>query len=254
MINTSNLKRFLTMGAAALGLLLIGGELTEAVAQRDDPFRKPGWAITRESRPSNPGGAKKGPAVPVQASVPSIAQRIEFFKRLRETAAMNGQPLPKVTSVLTLDEMAVTGIFKTPRGYAAMVEAVPIKLSYTIYPGEKFFDGQLVAVEENRLVFRKVTKMGKNKFVASVENKTLRKYSTEQEIQGTAPIDSDGKPPETIATYQPPAPEEGAAPKVLTPVISPLDEMNSQVPESDTKKAAKKNGKKPVKVANNKNN
>jgi hypothetical protein len=50
--------------------------------------------------------------------------------------------------------MSVTGIFKTPRGYAAMVEAAPIKLSYTIYPGEKFFDGQLVAVEENRLVFR----------------------------------------------------------------------------------------------------
>ena len=41
-----------------------------------------------------------------------------------------------------------------------MVEATPIKLSYTIYPGEKFFDGQLVAVEENRLVFRKVTKVG----------------------------------------------------------------------------------------------
>ena len=44
-----------------------------------------------------------------------------------------------------------------------MVEATPIKLSYTIYPGEKFFDGQLVAVEENRLVFRKVTKTGPNK-------------------------------------------------------------------------------------------
>ena len=63
--------------------------------------------------------------------------------------------MPKVTSVLTLDEMSVTGIFRTPRGFAAMVEAKPIKLSYTIYPGEKFFDGQLVAIEENRLVFRK---------------------------------------------------------------------------------------------------
>ncbi len=46
-----------------------------------------------------------------------------------------------------------------------MVEATPIKLSYTIYPGEKFFDGQLVAVEENRLVFRTVTKIGNGKFV-----------------------------------------------------------------------------------------
>ena len=63
-----------------------------------------------------------------------------------------------MTSVLTLNEMAVTGIFRTPRGYAAIVEATPLRLSYTIYPGEKFFDGQLVAVEENRLVFRRVVR------------------------------------------------------------------------------------------------
>ena len=54
-----------------------------------------------------------------------------------------------------LNEMQVTGIFRTPRGWAAMVEATPIKLSYVIYPGESFFDGQLVAIEEGRLVFRR---------------------------------------------------------------------------------------------------
>lgn len=250
MINQSHLKRVLTMSAVFAGLLLIGGQASEAFGQGRDPFAKPGWAITRDAKPGA-GTVKKGPSVPVEALVPTIEQRIEFFKRLRETAAVNGQPLPKVTSVLTLNEMAVTGIFKTPRGYAAMVEAVPIKLSYTIYPGEKFFDGQLVAVEENRLVFRKVTKMAKNKFVSSVENKTLRKYTADQEIQGTAPVANDGKPPETIATYQPPVPVEGA-PKAPAPVVSPLDEMNSQVPESDAKKAAAKNAKKPVKVARNK--
>lgn len=255
MINTLNLKRFLTIGAAVAGSILIGGHLTDASGQRD-PFQKPGWAVTRENRAGGAaaGGVKKAAITnPLQAMVPSIEQRIEFFKRLRETAAMNGQPLPKVTSVLTLNEMAVTGIFKTPRGYAAMVEAVPIKLSYTIYPGEKFFDGQLVAVEENRLVFRKVTKMDKNKFVASVENKTLRKYSVEQEIQGTAPASAEGKPPETIATYQPAVPADPNAPKAApVPVVSPLDEMNRQVPESDAKKAAKSGAKKPVKVAKNK--
>ena len=36
-----------------------------------------------------------------------------------------------------------------------MIEATPIKLSYVIYPGELFYDGQLVAIEENRLVFRR---------------------------------------------------------------------------------------------------
>lgn len=246
------------MSAAAAGSILIGGHFNEASGQTRDPFAKPKWAITREQK-SGPRGTGTGkPVLPGEALAPTIESRIEFFKRLRETAAMNNQPLPKVTSVLTLNEMAVTGIFKTPRGYAAMVEAVPIKLSYTIYPGEKFFDGQLVAVEENRLVFRKVTKTGKNKFVASVENKTLRKYTVEQEVQGTAPSEATGKPPETVATYQPPAPPvtgEGAMPKPAAPagpIVSPLDEMDKQSPETETKTKTAKNGKKPVKVARNK--
>jgi hypothetical protein len=56
-----------------------------------------------------------------------------------------------------LSEVQVTGIFRTPRGWSAMVEATPLspKLSYVIYPGENFFDGQLVAIEEGRLVFRR---------------------------------------------------------------------------------------------------
>ena len=43
------------------------------------------------------------------------------------------------------------GMIET-RGFAAMVEATPFnpKLSYVIYPGESFFDGQLVAIEEAR--------------------------------------------------------------------------------------------------------
>ncbi len=256
MMNRPHLKRLLTASLGFASALLIGGHVAATSAQAQssrDPFAKPGWARQRD--PRNTGTApQKSPAAAAQALMPTIEQRIEFFKRLRETAAVNNQPLPKVTSVLTLDEMAVTGIFKTPRGYAAMVEAVPIKLSYTIYPGEKFFDGQLVAVEENRLVFRKVTKLGKNKFVASVENKMLRKYTQQEEIQGTAPAESTGRPPETIATYQPPPAADSAAAKQAAPapVVSPLDEMNNQPSDTGSTKKAAKSGKKPVKVARNK--
>ncbi len=247
MFNKSNLKRFLTIGLAVIGTVLIGGHYSEANGQTRDPFAKPGWAITREARPATnrPADGTGAASTPV-ALVPSIEQRIEFFKRLRENAVMNGQPIPKVTSVLTLSEMAVTGIFKTPRGWAAMVEAVPIKLSYTIYPGERFFDGQLVAVEENRLVFRKVTKVGKDKFVSSVENKTLRQYTAQEEIQGTAPTSADGRPPQTIATYQPPAPTETPATSTTVPIVSPLDEMNNQAAEPEPKKKASAPAKKPA--------
>ena len=113
--------------------------------------------------------------------------------------------------------MAVTGIFKTPRGYAAMVEATPIKLSYTIYP---------VAVEENRLVFRKVTKTAPNKFVASVENKPLQQYSMKSQVEGTAPAQGSSERPVQTAANPPAA--NGVTPVGPAPVMSPLDEMNNQ--------------------------
>ena len=249
MINLSSLKRLGYTFAIAAGFLLVNGDLTEVSAQRD-PFKKAGWATKKT--PAAGTTIKNGKVVktPVNYGPPDIEARIEYFKRLREAAAANGTPLPKVTSVLTLSEMAVTGIFKTPRGYAAMVEATPIKLSYTIYPGEKFFDGQLVAVEENRLVFRKVSKVGDGKFVASVENMPLKKYSTKAVVQGTAPSQPSDKPVQVAGTT-PPADDKGNP--ASNNFVSPLDEMNNQPSDSESKGKTKpaKSGKKAVKVAKN---
>lgn len=248
------IKRFLIVSLAALGLIFVSGVVSEVYAQRD-PFAKNPKMIQRKSRTtSNPVKAVKKqpvkPKGPVVVSAPPVEQRIAYFMSMREQAALNGQPLPKVTSVLTLDEMSVIGIFKTPRGFAAMVEATPIKLSYTIYPGEKFFDGQLVAVEENRLVFRKVTKMSNNKFISTVENKNLRQYDFNQEIQGTAPVGSSGAS-ETADNKQPESKpvEESDDPSIPTTVISPLEEMQNQKGDGAEEESAKNNGKKKTKVA-----
>ena len=253
MINISTLKRLVGLSALAAAFILVSGNAFETNAQRD-PFQKPGYmkpkAPVQPNAAGKPGGMAGTVKAPVNYGPPVIEARIEYFKRLRETAAANGSELPKVTSVLTLGEMAVTGIFKTPRGYAAMVEATPIKLSYTIYPGEKFFDGQLVAVEENRLVFRKVTKVGDNKYVASVENKPLKTFSTKAQIEGTAPAQPADRPVQTASTE--PAPKSlSKEPKAPTnPFASPLDEMNKQ-PVEQPEKDKTKGAKKPAKVAKN---
>jgi hypothetical protein len=261
MFNKSTFTHFLCLSAMAVAAVLMSGSLSQVNAQRD-PFAKPGYMKPKTATPATPGKPGGTPAAAPNWGPPGIESRIEYFKRLRETAAANGAPLPKVTSVLTLNEMAVTGIFKTPRGYAAMVEATPIKLSYTIYPGEKFFDGQLVAVEENRLVFRKVTKVGEGKFVASVENKPLRQYSTKAQIEGTAPTQPSEKVETAVATPPAPAPADTASEKgkgkgkdkakntkpPSNPFASPLDEMNKQSNEP-VKPASGKSAKKPVKVA-----
>lgn len=250
MINTSTMKRFACLMAMAAAFVLVGGSFAETYAQRD-PFKKAGWATPKkEAVPSKGGKNGTAGATPVNYGPPAIDARIEYYKRLRDTAAANGTPLPKVTSVLTLNEMAVTGIFKTPRGYAAMVEATPIKLSYTIYPGEKFFDGQLVAVEENRLVFRKVTKVAEGKFVASVENKALKTFSTKAQVEGTAPAQSGERPVETASNTAPASAASPASKPSSNPFVSPLDEMNRQ-PAEPANETPKKGTKKPAKVAKN---
>lgn len=242
MINKTNTTKLLPIGIALFAILFASGEFQSVNAQTRDPFAKPGWA--RQKDPSSGGGrTNSGPAV--NLGLPSIESRIDHYKRIREAAAANGQAIPKVTSVLSLSEMAVTGIFKTPRGYAAMVEAVPIRLSYTIYPGERFFDGQLVAVEENRLVFRKVSKMSNGKFVTAVENMALRKYTDREQIQGTAPADA-----QTASNVPPKPPEIGpdGQPVKPQPIVSPLEEMSKLVSKEEPAKSSKP-ASKPVRVA-----
>ncbi len=249
MINNSLTRKVITSSIALFAAMLIGGIFSDAAAQSRDPFSKPGWARKPENKGGAPGSAGtsgKPAGPPVNLGLPPIESRIDYYKRLRESAAVNGQPLPKVTSVLSLTEMSVTGIFKTPRGYAAMVEATPIRLSYTIYPGEKFFDGQLVAVEENRLVFRKVTKMSNGKFVSSVENKALRKYTDREQIQGTAPMGA-----ETASAERPKPTETGADGVAKSPdaIVSPLEEMNKQSTKVSDAAKPSKGAAKRVKVA-----
>jgi hypothetical protein len=109
-----------------------------------------------------------------QSPIPSIQERIAQYKA-QKVAAMNARmAAPKPTTALLLSEIQVIGISRSPRGYAAIVEATPIKLSYVIYPGEPFFDGQLVAIEDNRLVFRRETVFTDGHRERSVEYKPLR--------------------------------------------------------------------------------
>ena len=128
-------------------------------ATQRDPFSKYKPPVKRKVE-------KKvaGPATP-----PPIQARIDNYKAQKQAAMSRQQAAPKPTTALVLSEVQVKGIFRTPRGYAAMVEATPIKLSYVVYPGEQFYDGMLVAIEESRLVFRKQTKWTDGRTVVAVE-------------------------------------------------------------------------------------
>ena len=137
---------------------------SEKISRGRDPFKKyqPVFKLAK--------------AAASKLEPPSIQVRIERYRAQRAAAASAHIAAPKPTTALLLNEVQVTGIFHTPRGWSAMVEASALtpKLSYVIYPGENFFDGQLVAIEESRLIFRRDIVWSDGRREKSVEVKPLR--------------------------------------------------------------------------------
>jgi hypothetical protein len=158
-------------------------------ASQRDPFSKYKPPVRRK--------VEKKVAVPV--TPPSIRARIDNYKAQKQAAMGRQQAAPKPTTALLLSEVQVKGIFRTPRGYAAMVQATPIKLSYVVYPGEQFYDGMLVAIEESRLVFRKQTKFTDGRTVVAVESKQLvqptvaDQLTAQREAESPAPAAEEKK-------------------------------------------------------------
>src|SRR5256884_987815 len=159
-----------------------------------DPFKH--YELVRKTKP-----------VVTKLEPPSIQVRIERYRAQKMAAASAHVAPPKPTTTLMLNEIQVNGIFRTPRGWAAMVEATPIKLSYVVYPGESFFDGQLVAIEESRLVFRRDTVWTDGHKDKSVEVKPLRQPS---------PVEAMTSP--KVAPTNPSASESGAGGSAGGPV------------------------------------
>jgi hypothetical protein len=188
--------RFAASGLVLLGALTVFGAHTSVMAQDEGKKAEPARARVKADDPFKkyvpPVKRKKVTNVATPAPIPSIQERIEAYK-MQKLAAMNRQmPAPKPTTALLLSEMQVTGIFRTPRGYAAMIEATPIKLSYVIYPGETFYNGQLVAIEEDRLVFRRETRWTDGRVEKTVENKPLRQPNAAMDSLTVTKAATDG--------------------------------------------------------------
>jgi len=168
-----------------------------------DPFVKPKAAPRKKVE-----GPKKQKAAPTIVAPPSVKARIEAYKEQRARAMEAQLSVPKPTTALVLGETQITGIFRTPRGYAAMVLATPIKLSYVVYPGERFYDAQLVAIEEGRLVFRREQRWSDGRRETLVETKPLRKFAPGDQLAAAADQLKEEKPaPNPAAAAGQPAAE-----------------------------------------------
>lgn len=181
--------RFISNWLASLlgaAMLLVSGIVVTTIAQEQQP-EKP---VTKRVVSGRDPFRKYEPPKPTvkrsmnQSPIPSIQDRISNYKAQKAAAMSARMPAPKPTTALLLSEIQVIGISRTPRGYAAIVEATPIKLSYVIYPGEPFYDGQLVAIEDNRLVFRRETVFTDGRRERAVEYKPLRQPSPVNSVPG----------------------------------------------------------------------
>ncbi len=147
----------------------------------------------------------KPPKSMTKLEPPSIQVRIERYRAQKMAAANARVAAPKPTTALLLNEVQVTGIFRTPRGWSAMVEASPLtpKLSYVVYPGENFFDGQLVAIEENRLVFRREIVWADGRREKGVEIKPLRAPTSAETMTSAKTSPAEIPAPETAKPGNP---------------------------------------------------
>ncbi len=212
---TQTIRQTIT-GLLAVGAFVLTCSMAAIAQDASTTYRGTGQdPFVRYKPPVKRLPIKKPAATPVPA--PSIQERILAYKARKAAAIGAQQAMPKPTTALLLGEVQVMGIFRTPRGYAAMVQAQPIKLSYVIYPGEVFFDGMLVAIEEERLVFRRETRWTDGRQVVAVETKPLRQPTVEDALTQTknndaAPTAAPAPAPTVAAPAEAAAKKEGDAP------------------------------------------
>ncbi|HKR10492.1 MAG TPA: hypothetical protein VJT15_00435 [Pyrinomonadaceae bacterium] len=176
-MNMHHTKTWLASVVFTAAMVLITGSAFTTMAQETETSKKPVKRKVSSGRDpfkkyEPPRAIVKAPRL--ESPIPTIVERLNNYKAQKAAAMSARMPAPKPTTALLLSEIQVIGISRSPRGYAAIVEATPIKLSYVIYPGEPFFDGQLVAIEDNRLVFRRETVFADGHRERAVEYKSLR--------------------------------------------------------------------------------
>jgi Tfp pilus assembly protein PilP len=65
-------------------------------------------------------------------------------------------PLPEGIPGLLIDEIDLTGVFKTSRGFVAQVVASNKAKSYLLREGDQLYDGDVVGISQNEVVFKQI--------------------------------------------------------------------------------------------------
>lgn len=138
---------------------------------------KPGAPADTGAKPGEPGdkGTVAGGAPPDTGNIDEILQgeeevlsgsgfsydpgnRRDPFKSLlakSDTPALHG-PRPEGVPGLLIEEIDLTGIFRTSKGFVAQVVASNQKKSYLLKEGDQLYDGDVVSINKNEVVFKQI--------------------------------------------------------------------------------------------------
>lgn len=65
-------------------------------------------------------------------------------------------PRPEGIPGLMIDEIDITGIFRTPKGFVAQVSAANQKRGYLLKEGDQLYDGDVLNITRNEVVFKQM--------------------------------------------------------------------------------------------------
>ena len=65
-------------------------------------------------------------------------------------------PRPEGVPGLLIEEIDLTGIFRTSKGFVAQVVASNQKKSYLLKDGDQLYDGDVVSINKNEVVFKQI--------------------------------------------------------------------------------------------------
>jgi len=163
-------RRYLGLALA----LFLGATLAPAAGRAQQPAAAPAAAAAPADKPAAETPAQATP----ESNTNTIDQILEGeedvlqgngytydpgtrrdpFKSLlvaQDKAKVAG-PRPQGIPGLLIDEIDVTGIFHTSKGWVAQVQAGNKEKSYLIKEGDQLFDGDVVSITRGEVVFKQI--------------------------------------------------------------------------------------------------